>query len=113
MEFRNRRERINFIITKLGNDTALLFLSSTDREVKKFVDENSKWLKEKENYQQPIIICIRCNEQVISHTECGCGYDRAIFSEEEWKEDIQGYSEPNDRCFGDEEFIKNGYKLLE
>ncbi|WP_291566732.1 MULTISPECIES: hypothetical protein [unclassified Clostridium] len=109
---KNRKERIDFIIAKLGNDMGLLFLSLTDREVKKFIDENYNWLKEKEDYQQPISRCIRCNEEVIHHTECGCGYDRAIFSEEDWKDDIESFDEAY-RFSKDKEFIRNGYKMLE
>lgn len=109
---KNRKERIDFIIAKLGNDTGLLFLSSTDREVKKFIDENYNWLKEKEDYQPPISRYIRCNEEVIHHTECGCGYDRTIFSEEDWKDDIESFDEAY-RFSKDKEFIRNGYRMLE
>ena len=109
---RNRKERINLIINKLGNDMALLFVSSTDREVKKFIDENYNWLKGKEDYKEPISKCIRCEEEVIHHMECGCGYDRTVFSEEEWKEDIENNSEDIDRCNMDKEFIENGYKII-
>lgn len=76
----NRKERINFIIKKLGLESANLLMSFTDR---------------------------------LHHTECGCGYDRSVFDERDWKEDIESFTEEIDRCPEDEEFIRNGYKIKE
>lgn len=108
----NRKTRIEFISKKLGLPNAQLFLTFTDKEVKTFVDNMYNSLKDKEDYIEPESICIRCEERVISHTECGCGYDRAIFGEEDWKDDIESFSDESDRRPEDEEFIKNGYRIL-
>ncbi|MEW9940024.1 hypothetical protein AB2T82_21085 [Clostridium butyricum] len=108
---KNRKERIDFIVNKMGINVAQGMLYMSDKEVKQFVDSVYLNLKNKEDHIEEGSTCIRCGEQIIHHTECGCGNDRSIFSEEEWKYDIESFSDESDRCPEDEEFIKNGYKL--
>lgn len=105
----NRKERIEFIDKKYGNDFARSFYKSTDKEVKEFVNLRYTALKNKEDYvyETPVSTCIRCGEEVLHHQECGCGIDRAVFDNYGWKDDIESNS---DRIEGDEEFIANGYK---
>ena len=108
---KNRKERINFAIDKLGITTAQLLLTSTDKEVKDFVDSVYLSLKDLESYIPIESTCIRCGEGIIHHTDCGCGYDRAVYNEEDWKDDIESF-DISFRRPEDEEFIKNGYKTI-
>lgn len=109
-KLKNRKERIEFIIKKLGIGTAQGMLLLSDKEIKKFVDSIYIRLKDKNDYQEKESTCLRCGEEIIHHTECGCGYNRAVFSEWDWKDDIESFDE-EDRCPQDKEFIENGYKV--
>jgi hypothetical protein len=104
----NRKERIDFIILKQGYDMASLLLSYTDKELRKHFDYLYPYLKDKEDFKTIYIpsTCLRCGEVVIHHFECGCGDDRAVFSDEDWKEEIKHEENTTDR---DECFIKNNY----
>lgn len=110
---KNRKERIDMIVKKLGTGFAVNMLYMNDKEVKQFTEDNYEWLKQKEDYIENESTCIRCGENILHHTECGCGFDRAVFSEEDWKEDIKAFSNESDRCPKDEEFINNKYKIIE
>lgn len=107
---KNRKERIQFISQKLGSDNAIGMLYMTDKEVEKFVDSVYSNLKDNDDYVEKVSICIRCREEVLHHTECGCGNDRAVFNEYDWKDDIESFDEEF-RLPQDTEFIENGYKL--
>lgn len=37
--------------------------------------------------------CVRCGCDVERHYECDCGYDRVVFSAEDWERDIKDYRE--------------------
>lgn len=108
---KNRKERIELIEQKEGNDFAKMFYTRSDGEVKKYLEQNYHYLKNKDDfiYEIPTATCLRCGEEVLHHYECTCGYDRVIFDDDMWKEDIESYSDEIDRCDGDEEFIANGY----
>lgn len=108
----NRRERINFIIRKKGKRTADIFTLMTDREVKMFFDAIWPRIKDASDATSDAdeVQCVRCGCNVEHHFECLCGYDRAVFSEEDWKMDIEDKNWSELR-YADEEFIANGYKI--
>ncbi|MDF2543467.1 MAG: hypothetical protein K0S47_3185 [Herbinix sp.] len=108
----NRKEKVKFFRKKLGCEIADNWLSDkSDKEVKRLFELYYPKMKDKEDYKESEIkvTCIRCGCEVIHHHECNCGMDRAVFSEEDWKDDIDSNS---DRLQGDEEFMKNEFKLL-
>jgi ribosomal protein S27AE len=88
-----RKERIEFLINKQGYTVASSLLTVTDREVKKYFDMFYKHLKDKEDVKEKRVTCMRCGAEVEHHFECNCGYDRAVFSEEDWIEDIQSFTD--------------------
>lgn len=109
----NRKERMEFILLKLGADTVQSMYAMTDKEVKFFFDSIYPRIKDRDDYYQEKkdSVCIRCNTIVETefHTWCSCGEDRAIYTEFDWKDDIDSNS---DRVDGDMEFINNGCKLI-
>lgn len=107
----NRRERIEFICRKKGYRMSDIFTLMTDREVKLYFDYAYPVLKDKpDTAPDDMPKCIRCGCDVEHHFECACGYDRAVFSEEDWRRDIEDndYSDLNE---SDKEFISNGYRI--
>lgn len=110
----NRKERIEYICRKKGQRIADIFIYMTDREVKQYFEAIYPKIKDKEDAtaNDDEVQCIRCGCNVEHHFECLCGYDRAVFTEEDWKMDIEinRWSELKGL---DEEFIENGYKLSE
>lgn len=108
----NRRDRINFIIQKKGRRVSDIFALMTDREVKLYFDAIWSRIKDAPDAtaQDDEVQCIRCGCDVEHHYDCLCGFDRAVFSEEDWKMDIEGNNWSDMRGL-DEEFIANGYKL--
>lgn len=108
----NRRERIEFICRKKGNRISDIFTLMTDREVKMYFDCIYPKIIEKPDATaaDEAVQCLRCGCDVEHHYECMCGYDRVVFSEDDWKRDIEdnGWSELKDT---DKEFIANGYQL--
>lgn len=84
----------------------------TDREVKEYFDCIYPAIKEKPDAtaSDETVQCIRCGCNVEHHFECGCGYDRVVFSEENWKRDIEDNSY-SDLSELDKQFISNGYHL--
>lgn len=111
---KNRKERVEFIAKKKGLDFAFLMYSMTDGEVKNFFEKIYPVIKDTDDFdgvkQKPT--CIRCGCEVNSYftTECACGYNRAVYSEEDWKYDIENHSD-RERLEEDFEFIANGYKI--
>lgn len=108
---KSRKERINFIIQKKGKHTLELFASMTDREVKQFFDLIYPSIKDVPDATgDDEVQCMRCGANVIHHFECLCGWDRAVFSEFDWKMDIEDENWSDLKKL-DEEFIANGYKI--
>ena len=111
---KTRNERIKFICRKKGNRYLEMFALMTDREVKIFFDGLYPLIKDKPdstNHDEEVT-CVRCGCTVEHHFECICGYDRAVFSEEDWKMDIEDHNWSELRHL-DEEFISNGYKIVD
>lgn len=112
-KFKNRKSRIEFIQKKKGRKfVEFVFPDMTDKEVKQYFEALYPKIKDDPDWTESddIVSCVRCGCDVIHHFDCLCGYDRAVFSEEDWKRDI----EDNGFCENpglDEEFIANGYKL--
>lgn len=109
----NRKERVEFIAKKKGLDFAFLMYYMTDGEVKTFFEKLYPTLKNMQDFSgEKKPICVRCNCEVESYfsTECACGDNRAVYSEEDWKYDIENHSE-RERLDEDYDFIANGYKL--
>lgn len=105
----NRHERIEFICQKKGQRISDIFTLMTDREVKKYFDAIYLRIKDKPDATaaDEAVQCVRCGCDVEHHFECACGYDRAVFSEDDWKRDIEdnSWSELSEL---DKEFIANG-----
>lgn len=108
----NRRERIEFICRKKGNRASDIFTLMTDREVKTYFEYIYPAIKNKPDVTNDYetIQCIRCGCDVEHHFECACGYDRAVFSEEDWRRDIED-NDDSDLNESDKEFISNGYRI--
>lgn len=108
----NRRERIEFICQKRGQRISDVFTLMTDREVKKYFDYIYPSIKDKPDMTtaDEAVQCVRCGCDVEHHFECACGYDRAVFSEEDWKRDIEDH-DFSDLTEFDKKFIANGYHL--
>lgn len=108
----NRKERINFICQKHGQRIKDIFIYMTDRELKQYFEMIYPLIKDKADATKTddTVQCIRCGCDVEHHLECECGIDRCVFSEEDWKDDIDGgnWSEMKQR---DLEFIENNYHL--
>jgi hypothetical protein len=108
---RNRRERMDMISQKYGYKTAQSLYFLTDKEVRMFFDQQYKRMLKMPDYVDSQPVCIRCNSEVEIefHTYCSCGEDRAVYSIEDWKQDIKD----NDKntLEADNEFIANGYQL--
>lgn len=108
----NRRERIQFICRKKGWRASEIFALMTDKEVKQYFDAVYPLLRDKPDAtpEDDETLCLRCGCSVEHHFECLCGYDRAVFSEEDWKRDIEdgNWSELKGL---DQEFIANGYHI--
>ena len=105
---KNRKERIAFLIQKLGLEFVRDLYGFTDGEIKKFVDKSYNSLANRKDYasnKNEQSTCIRCNSIVETefHTYCHCGTDRAVYDEKMWKDDIE---DNDDRVDGDEEFLK-------
>ena len=108
----NRRDRIKFICQKKGNRISDIFTLMTDKEVKQFFDAIYPRIKDMPDATESddMVQCIRCGGAVEHHFECLCGYDRAVFSEEDWKMDIEDDNWSEMKSL-DEEFIANGYHV--
>lgn len=110
---RTRKERIEFIARKKGKRGAEFFIYMTDREVKNYFDLIYPAIKDilDAHPDDDTAQCLRCGWNVEYKIECACGINRCVFSEEEWKEDIEhgNFSEMRE---SDKEFIKNDYQTL-
>lgn len=108
-----RRERINFICQKKGKRIFDIFTLMTDKEVKQYFDAIYPLIKNKPDATDvdDEVQCVRCGCNVEHHFECLCGYDRAVFSEEDWKMDIED-NDWSEMKYLDEKFIANGYKIF-
>ena len=84
----------------------------TDREVKAYFDKIYPKIKDKADAtsKDDEIQCVRCGCSVEHHFECLCGWDRAVFSEEDWKLDLETHKYSELRHM-DEKFIADGYKI--
>ncbi|MCQ4924983.1 hypothetical protein NE686_17920 [Tissierella carlieri] len=104
MKARNRKERIEFLIKKIGLPATQSLLTVSDREVKKYYETVYPIIKDRTDYEYNLSTpCIRCGSDVVWKSECGCGENRAVFDNEGWLDDIEN----NDvRLPGDEEFLK-------
>ena len=111
----NRKERINFIRKKFGNDVVSAFASLTDKEVRNYFEEIYPSIKNKEDYKYKSkeSLCIKCNDVIEITYNCQCG--SCYFLEEDWKSDIKYNLEnglENDLDEQDMKFMSNGYKLI-
>lgn len=74
----NRKERVGFLIRKIGFDVISKSISSmTDREVKPFFEEVYPTYKDREDYQVPEYKtpeCLVCDGETIMDWECACGH---------------------------------------
>lgn len=105
---RNRKERISFLIKKDGTKATQLLVSLTDKEVKFFFDYRWKALKDKPDHIEEPSKCIRCESEVLWHSECGCGEDRAVFDNDSWLDDISNNAD--DKSWlkeANDEFLKS------
>ena len=111
-KYKNRKERIDFVQKKKGRKfVEFVFPDMTDKEVKQYFNLLYPVIKDSPDLNgEPEIECIRCGCPIEHHFECICGYDRSVFSEEDWKMDIENNNWSEMRSL-DEEFIANGYKL--
>ena len=111
-KFKNRKSRIDFVAKKRGRRfVELFFVDMTDREVKQYFNLLYPSIKDLPDVKSDIEVqCVRCGCDVEHQFECLCGYDRAVFSEEDWKKDIEDNNWSDLRGL-DEEFIANGYKI--
>lgn len=111
-KFKNRKSRIEFMTKNRGRRfVELLCVDMTDRELKQYFNLLYPLIKDLPDLESDVEAqCIRCGCDVEHHFECLCGYDRAVFSEEDWKRDIEDNSWSDLRGL-DEEFIENGYKI--
>ena len=105
MGAKNRDERLNFLIKKLGfKNVQHVMLFATDRYVKKYYEAMYPLLKDRQDAVEKEVECSRCGCSVIWTSNCGCGENRAVFDEEDWLDDIKG----NDRLLpGDIEFLES------
>ena len=110
---RTRSDRIKYICQKKGKRALEMFALMTDKEVKQYFDAVYPLIKDKPDATSANdeVQCVRCGCNVEHHFECLCGYDRAVFSDEDWKIDIQNNSWSELKGM-DEEFIANGYHAL-
>ena len=110
----NRRDRINFILQKKGRRISDIFTLMTDKEVKQYFDAIWPRIKDAPDAGEfdDMVQCVRCGCNVEHHFECLCGYDRAVFSEEDWRMDIEDNNWSELKGL-DEEFIANGYRIPE
>lgn len=110
----NRKERINMITQKFGLDFASGMYMSTDKEVREFFESLYPRLQKMPDFiaEEHVPVCKRCGVPVDMefHTYCQCGTDRAVYSEADWKRDIEDHDD-SDRLTEDIEFIANGYKI--
>lgn len=109
---KTRTERIDFIQRKLEKHDQKIFVSMTDREVKRYFDQIYPLIKDKTDMVSADVTvqCLRCSYDVEHHLECGCGIDRCVFSEDQWKNDIESEN-ISDLTERDQEFIKNNYQV--
>jgi len=108
---RTRKERLQFLEKKKGRRGMEIFLYATDKEVKSFFELLYPSLKDKPDATaDDTVQCLRCGCDVEHHLECGCGINRCVFTEQEWKDDIEGENW-SDRKNADFCFIENGYKV--
>ena len=74
---KNRKERVSFLINKIGSENIINTLASmNDREVKKLFDAMYPIYKNKEDYVAPQFnppTCLVCGSETVTHWECGCG----------------------------------------
>lgn len=72
----NRKERVKFIIRKLGRGYESAFALMTDREVKGFFDELYLKIKDREDFQEERSNpkCLVCQGEVEITWDCGCGH---------------------------------------
>lgn len=103
MEAKNREERLDFLIKKLGfKNIQHTMLFATDRYVKKYYETIYPIYKDKPDAVEKEVECSRCGHLVIWTSNCGCGENRAVFGKEDWLDDIKG----NDELLpGDIEFL--------
>ncbi|AQY42559.1 TPA: hypothetical protein ACR3Z0_005645 [Bacillus thuringiensis] len=75
---RNRKERVEFLIRKMGFDVIGRSLGSmTDRDVKYLFEGAYLTYKDKEDYQIPEYIlpeCLVCGSETVIHWDCCCGH---------------------------------------
>ncbi|MEK4503610.1 hypothetical protein [Bacillus sp. FSL R12-0069] len=75
---RNRKERVDFLIKKMGFDViGRLLVSMTDREVKYLFEGAYLTYKDREDYQTPEYSppdCLVCGCETVVHWDCGCGH---------------------------------------
>lgn len=83
----NRKEYITFLKKKYGSDIITVLAEKSDHEVKKYFNTVYKSIKNQPDFitKDTPITCLRCGCEVERHYECGCGYDKVIFTKYEWE----------------------------
>ncbi|MCU5570869.1 hypothetical protein OCA42_13335 [Bacillus cereus] len=75
---RNRKERVEFLIKKMGFDViGSSLVSMTDRDVKYLFEGAYLTYKDKEDYQTPeyrLPKCLVCGCETVIHWDCSCGH---------------------------------------
>ena len=93
-KYKNRKERMKFLEKKQGTTIIQELAYFTDKKIKDYFKMMYPILKDKDDYNTLYInTCIRCNEEALTHYECGCGYDRAGFAVQDWIDDINSFTD--------------------
>ncbi|KAB2493191.1 hypothetical protein F8158_22765 [Bacillus cereus] len=74
----NRKERVDFLIRKIGFDVISKSLASmTDREVKVLFEGAYLTYRDREDYRAPKYQtpeCLICGSETVTHWDCACGH---------------------------------------
>lgn len=95
----NRKERIELLIQKLGIDFVTGMYAFTDKEVKQLFEVYWKrGLKDRQDYKDDVsaVECIRCGQDVMTETYCGCGMNRAVYDIDSWIRDLEDNPDGDD-----------------
>lgn len=95
---KNREERVDFLLRKCGYEYVAALAGLADSKLRKHFEALYPLIKNKPDYEKPVVTCLRCGEEVLWHSDCACsiGYDRAIFDEEAWIDDIKSNTTNDD-----------------
>ena len=91
MAFRTRKEKVQFLISKLGPGITPTLAELSDKDLRAYFNRFFDTLKNLSDYDETddsIVICKRCGQPVNTefHMYCDCGCDRALLVETETNE---------------------------